>query len=241
MNYLVTPRMCPGKEPIFDPMYELCVESYRRHLRGRWEPKILTGTYRDYHAMAEDEFRQIHALWQAGHNCFFVDADTVAASPLEVFGRYPQMMMFWKTCDVYKAGRPYLNAGVMYFPASMDAKLWEIGLARAAKGFDPSTWGQDQQAWNDMFYAQDPVPALDPAMNWSPHVRSPISAAEAKILHFHATKDANRALDLVRQVLTGEKPRTFHVLSPAVYPEKRRVIHDDGTGNPRYLEDGETV
>lgn len=191
MNYLL--GQVYDLASIYMAMYRISRQSFRRNLEGEYEELFLHEDYpkplemAGYRAMYQHSFREIRSLVGSGNNVFVCCCDTFCQRPTEVFGKYDRMMMFWETSGFLYRDRPQLNGGVMYFPATMDLGLWEKAEARVATLGD--NWGEIQEIYNDMFRAQSPEPKLDPAMNWSPYVKNPVPEDEAKIIHYHASRN----------------------------------------------------
>lgn len=210
MNYLLGQVYDLGS--IYMEMYQISRNSFRRYLRGEYEELFLHEDYPKplemdgYRAMYRHSFAEIRRLVESGNNVLVCCCDTFCQRPTEIFGRYEQMMMFWKTSGPDYRERPQLNGGVMYFPASMDLELFQPAEERIAKlGND---WGEIQEIYNDMFWAQSPVPELNPAMNWCPLVKNPLDESEANIIHFHASRDSQKTRETMK-----ERSRTCASLS----------------------------
>jgi len=196
-------RLTGGDYKTYESLVEISLASARRYLAGKWSPLILHGDYsnrpyeRGFSEMYRIMFQVMRKCYDAGDNVLFLDPDTLFIKETEVFGRFTQMMLFWPT-DPAKRRHfdPYLNAGIVYVPATMDAKLWRFANAAPMM----SEWNDSQDIFNEMFYAQRPVPELHPELNWSPNVPSTIRMDEASLLHFNSTRGALGVLETMREL-----------------------------------------
>lgn len=188
------PRLTHGHH-IYHRLADIAWQSYKRYLAGEWKefPVIESS----WGAMWTSAFNNSREL-SKDNNIFIVGADTIAVKPIEVFGKYHQLMMFWRTDPPFKEPYPsYLNAELLYIPQGLSDEIWEVGAGKVRDMVtDPKCeYDRIQAIWNDMFWAQNPVPELEPAMHWSPLVASPIEEKDAKIIHFHASRGPDHALE----------------------------------------------
>ena len=139
-------------------MHEVSAESYRAFLEGEWELKFITGEVDQINQAFERTFWAIHELWHSEPcNILYTDPDTIAVKHINIFDQYPKFMMFNHTDPKQFVGpNPYnrafehfFNAGVRYFPASMDEKIWELG-ASMAQTWDYATYDTEQIILNAM-------------------------------------------------------------------------------------------
>lgn len=182
----------------------LSLASARKHLRGDWEPLIIGGdhSHLPYNeavsAMYCDLFDHLQRLYDEGHNILHLDPDVAFVKPTRIFGRFRSMRLFWHTDPPQRNEfDPYLNAGVVYLPASMDPALWQFVDYDAA---GMREWNDSQDIFNRMFYDQHPVPRLRPRLNWSPNVPSPIGERRAQVVHLNSTRGADEALERMREL-----------------------------------------
>lgn len=193
----------------YQEMAELSLRSFRRHLAGSWQAELLQGDYssegflQGVNLMYRDTFVQLEAWHAQGDNTLLLDQDTLCLRPTEIFGRFKHLMLFYLTdppVDEVGGFAPYLNAGIVYVPASMPPRAWrpmhrDLGAMRA--------WDDSQRIWNEMFYGQDPVPELHPELHWSPNVPTPLPRGDAHIIHLNSTRGSAAALGQMRDYDRG--------------------------------------
>lgn len=180
----------------FRRMYELSSASARKHLVGVNEHVLIMGEPgpMDLPKLFQRTFRATYDLWCTGANVLYLNVDTLVVKPTEVFGKFSEFRMFTPTVPMkWMEFNPYLNAGVRYFPAEMDAGLWNIGVNRM-RDYDVSYWGHEQMAYNAMYREQGTRAGFVYELNYGmpPDVRAlmEIDKSDATILHFHATRGA---------------------------------------------------
>jgi hypothetical protein len=207
MNYLVIPcyTLLEETSEVFHQMRELSIASFKKNLKGVWQSLTLHGTILDdrfetrFSRMHMEMFNRLYKLWEEGHNVLFVDTDTLCLNPTYIFEVFNEMRMFWNTAELKESDtytprfKPYLNAGVMYFPATMTQETWDVGLRQMPF---IKHWDDSQEIYNEMFRSQfeDNRFPLNPFMNFSPHVESGIAIKQALIVHFHGSKDYSATL-----------------------------------------------
>lgn len=192
----------------YEAMTELSIASADRYLAGDWTALVLTGDMtcctfeRGFSRMYREMFAALRDCYEAGDSVLFLDPDTLFLRPTEIFGRFDELMLFWLTDPSVAYGfDPYLNAGIVYVPASMDPTLWRF-VDDAAPSM--SEWNDSQIIFNRMFYAQQPVPELHPELNWSPSVEMPGPLKDAHLVHFNSTRGAPAVLERMR-ALSAER------------------------------------
>jgi len=198
-------------------MHEVSAESYRAFLEGNWELKFITGEVSQINQAFERTFWAIHDLWHSEPcNILYTDPDTIAVKHIDMFGRYPKFMMFNHTDPKqFNGSNPYnrsyehfFNAGVRYFPASMDKKIWQLGT-EMAQTWDYNTYDTEQVILNAMLWDQGITvnEALDPTVAWQlfhPDLTfgqqwNGCSIYDARILHLHSSRGADNRLAFMRQ------------------------------------------
>lgn len=178
---------------VYDEMAELARRSFRKYLVGDWDEYIHWKA--DWTELWKSMFYTCRDLCQQGHNVFVIGADTIATKPVEVFGRYDNLMMFWHTDPPVRKPFPgYMNSELLYIPANLTERLWRIGEKMITDVSAKWDYDRIQVIWNYMYWAQKPAPGLVPQLHWSPEVPSPISESEASILHFHASRGPEKML-----------------------------------------------
>lgn len=194
MNLVIMPRLIPGHH-IYHRLADIAWRSYKQYLAGDWQEFPITEHV--WQPLWISVFTKCREL-SNDHNIFIVGADTIATKPIDVFGKYSQLMMFWRTDPPMKEPYPsYLNSELLYIPQGLSEDLWEIGAGKVREmpGDPQCDYDRIQVIWNDMFWAQVPVPELEPEMHWSPLVASPIEEKDAKIIHFHASRGPDHVLE----------------------------------------------
>jgi hypothetical protein len=197
-------------------MHEVSAESYRAFLQGDWELKFITGEVEQINQAFEKTFWAIHDLWHSEPcNILYTDPDTIAVKPVEIFGQHQKFLMFNHT-DPKQFDRPnpynrsypnFFNAGVRYFPATMDEKIWQLGTAMASN-WDYATYDTEQIILNAMLWDQgvSVEQALQPTVAWQlfhPNLEfgqqwNGCSISDAKILHLHSSRGADNRLAFMK-------------------------------------------
>lgn len=203
-------------------MHKISAASYQKFLGGDWELKFITGDVGQINEAFERTFWAIHELWHSEPcNILYTDPDTLAIKPVDFWDRYQHFLMFNHTDPKqFNKSNPYnrqykdfFNAGVRYFPATMNESIWQLGTTMA-KTWDPSTYDTEQIILNAMLWDQGIVlnEALDPTMAWQlfhPDLNfgqawNGCSIQDAKILHLHSSRGADGRLafmtDTARQL-----------------------------------------
>jgi hypothetical protein len=198
-------------------MHEISVASYNKFLQGDWELKFITGQVGQINEAFERTFWAIHDLWHSEPcNILYTDPDTIAIKPVEFWDRYSDFRMFNYTDPrQYTGANPYgrqfanfFNAGVRYFPSTMNSEVWGIGSSMA-KSWDTSTYDTEQIILNAMLWDQGITleQALEPAQAWQlfhPDVNfgnawNGCSINDARILHLHSSRGAVDRLSFMTQ------------------------------------------
>jgi hypothetical protein len=189
-------------------MHEISVATFKHFLQGDWELKFITGEVEQINQAFELTFWAIHDLWHSEPcNILYTDPDTMAIQAVEIFGRYQNFLMFNHTdpkefnrTNPYNRTYPhFFNAGVRYFPATMNESIWQLGRDMA-QTWDPSTYDTEQIILNAMLWDQGITfdQAFDPTIAWQ-LFRSDFNflqqwnacpIQEARILHLHSSRGA---------------------------------------------------
>jgi len=199
-------------------MHQLSVGSYTKFLQGDWELKFFTGKVDNINQAFAKTFWAIHNLWHSEPcNILYTDPDTLAVASVNPWNQYQNFMMFNYTDpkklnnnNVYnKSFSNFFNAGVRYFPASMNPETWKVGTA-IANAWDHSTYDTEQIILNEMLWSQgltvDAV--LDPGMAWQWFLPSlefntnwnNFPLQQAKILHFHSSRGSDSRIELMKNI-----------------------------------------
>ena len=202
-------------------LHEMSLDSFNQHLKGDWELKFFTGEFHDINQAFESTFWAIHDLWhQEPCNILYTDPDTLAVQPVDVFGKFPNFMMFNHT-DPRTFDRDgivfehFFNAGVRYFPSTMSEETWKLG-ADMARNWNYNSYDTEQIILNAMLWSQglDVQQVHHPKLNWmamslrnmDPAWMSAHSAwnlfpiESAEIIHFHSSRGAQAVKQIMELV-----------------------------------------
>lgn len=196
--------------------HEISLKSFSHYLQGEWDYVYIDGEFDTIHLALRHTFYEVYKLWSENAPCniLYTDPDTLALRPLSIWGRYHKFMMFnlsepkhFSVNNVYGEKFPYFcNAGVRYFPATMDQHTWDIGLAMADQ-WDLSDYNTEQVILNKMLWSQgmDITEILVPEMAYQAHwlpgmdiwrqdIWNGIEINRANILHVHSSRDLDKKL-----------------------------------------------
>ena len=201
-------------------MHRISVGSYSRHLKGTWELKFISGRVDNINQAFQKTFKEIYSLWSQGNvNILYTDPDTVARQDFDPWNISDRFMMFnftdprsFDTPNQY--GRKFanfFNAGVRYFPATMNQKVWDQALSMVNQ-WDHSTYDTEQIILNAMLWDQGVKlhEALMPTMAYQAHWlpdRAPvhdqdrwngISINQATIVHTHSSRNIDVKLGFMK-------------------------------------------
>jgi hypothetical protein len=197
-------------------MHEVSTATYQKFLQGDWELKFITGEVDQINQAFERTFWAIHDLWHSEPcNILYTDPDTIAVKPVNFWDQYQHFLMFNHTDPKqFNRSNPYnrtyphfFNAGVRYFPASMDSSIWKLGTDMA-RTWDYATYDTEQIILNAMLWDQgiELEQALDPTMAWQlfhPDLNfgqqwNNCSIYDAKVLHLHSSRGADNRLAFMK-------------------------------------------
>lgn len=197
-------------------MHEVSAASHRHFLQGQWELKFITGEVDQITQAFEKTFWAIHDLWHNEPcNILYTDPDTIVIRPVEIFDQYHNFLMFNYT-DPKQFNNPnpynrsytnFFNAGVRYFPSTMNETIWQLGTGMA-QNWDYSTYDTEQIILNAMLWEQGLTlnDALDPTVAWQlfhPNLDfgqqwNGCAITDAKILHLHSSRGADNRLEFMK-------------------------------------------
>ena len=95
--------------------------------------------------------------------------------------------------------------GILYIPASLPKKIWDIGFEKYNGYLQQKElpWATDQTVFNHMLYAQniDPSSLLDNKLHYLDKTPSlnEISKEDAQILHYFGTRGREEAFDNMKK------------------------------------------
>jgi hypothetical protein len=207
-------------------MHDISCASFDQYLQGDWELKFITGEFENISQAFEYTHWMISKYWHQGNcNILYTDPDTVCQKPTDIFNKFDKFMMFnYTEPRTFDRPNPYgcyfenfFNAGVRYFPAAMDRKLWGLGNTLATK-WDHSTYDTEQLILNAMLWRQKITleQALHPEIVYQAP-RLPLISQEAQdewngvamsqahIVHVHGSRDSAVKLNLMKQIRESTK------------------------------------
>jgi hypothetical protein len=206
-------------------MHQLSVGSYTKHLKGEWELKFIQGSVDNINDAFKQTFRAIYDLWRQGDtNILYTDPDTVAFKDIDPWQISDRFMMFnftepksLETENHYGRKFPhFFNAGVRFFPAGMEQRIWDIGL-EMLNNWEEGTYNTEQTILNAMLWDQgvslDQVlrPAWAYQAQWLPN-QAPlwlqdqwngIDINSSFIIHMHSSRNIDEKLAFMKQI-TGQ-------------------------------------
>ena len=209
---------------LYSSMSEILCESVDTFLDGDWEFEIIENEVENYQQIFDTNFAEVHEMWDNGNNnILFLDLDTIMLKPVSIFDKLNKFQMFNYTDPKTLSGKDadnkyglkhehYFNAGVRYYPSSMSKDVWDLGW-KYAKDWDYNTWGTEQIIFNEMMFSQhsNVNEWIDPTMNFQMMNAVPqaitnaqylqsieswnsIGINEAKIMHLHGTRGADKTV-----------------------------------------------
>lgn len=209
---------------LYSSMSEILCESVDTFLDGDWEFEIIENDVENYQQIFDTNFAEVYEMWDNGNNnILFLDLDTIMLKPVSIFDKLNKFQMFNYTDPKTLSGKDadnkyglkhehYFNAGVRYYPSSMSKDVWDLGW-KYAKDWDYNIWGTEQIIFNEMMYSQhsNVNEWIDPTMNFQMMNAVPqaitnaqylqsieswnsIGINEAKIMHLHGTRGADKTV-----------------------------------------------
>lgn len=198
----------------YDLMHRISRASAEKFLKGPWEAIIWDDPAPSRLEIFKRNWRRIRDLWhQEPCNILYLDSDTMFINPTEIFSRFNEFRLFnWSDPKTRTPFKNYYNAGVRYYPASMDTKVWAIGDA-VAKHWVDDNWGMEQDVFNFMFWYQDVADPHHPELNWQAQnmiVGRPdqqekleqwntIKVTDASLLHLHGSRGPKHTAMLMQK------------------------------------------
>ena len=186
--------------------YELSRDSFQKNLKDCDEMIMLTGEVDHIQKMFKDHLFRIYEIWKSEPcNILYCGPDTFCRKPLSIFGKFDNFCMFNYTDPRSAFGfKHFFNADVRYYPHNMEQDIWDLGL-RMAEQWDLSVWNTEQIILNKMLWEQTikfkDVYRPDIAWQgiWDKKGNGNIDLEDAKIVHFHATRNVKRAIDKMQK------------------------------------------
>lgn len=203
-------------------MHQISVGSFTRHLKGDWELMFFKGRVDNINDAFKQTFQEIYDLWKGGGvNILYTDPDTVAIKDFDPWKISDKFMMFNFT-DPKKFDRPnsygrsfenFFNAGVRWFPSTMDSKIWHMGQEMLSQ-WEDGTYDTEQIILNSMLWDQGVKlqDVLRPEMAyqaqwlpsqaplWFQDIWNGIHLGQATIVHTHSSRNIDQKLALMKQL-----------------------------------------
>lgn len=198
----------PSQKAFWQELTDFSINTYRKFLAGDWEHRIIEVPNPEHHDYAFKEcYDQIKKWNKKGHNVYYTNVDIIVVKPIQIFGEYEDMKMWW-TSDP-RMREPFglnFNCGTAYFPKEMDKSLWDyadnIYKTELAKTDRPD-WALDQDIYNFMLHMQngDVTRHLDNTMHYLVGADgfNNIQKEEAKLLHYFTTRGADQAFARMKE------------------------------------------
>lgn len=213
---------------LYQRMYAISRASARQYLSGSWQEMLFSAPVLDARMFQIAQWYHIKELWfREPCNILAATADVMFVDAVEIFGTFPHMMLFNYTdpkthadLKIYLDGAGhYFNDAVVYYPSTMDPKIWELGERHMRDWFHHSQahWDCGQLINNHMYWSQ-PIATdqrLFPMLNFSAHSlrqtdadtvayheqwNSGCSFDAAKILHFAGSRGAAETVQIMQQL-----------------------------------------
>ena len=203
----------------------LSLGSARHFLEGDWEYILFDEEIDNINLAMPLNNDRIYELWHKEPcNILWVGPDVQFKKPTKIFGEFNEFRMFnWTDPKTHDGNNPwnykidnYFNGDMMYFPHTMDPKLWDMHDELAqdwAVDNTTKTWGNDQIVANKMFWSQNIPweqahrPDLFYQAQWIPW--APIEqmnewnkydSRAAHIIHWHGSRDVQLRLAIMTQI-----------------------------------------
>ncbi len=199
----------PEDKAFWEEITKVSIDSFKGRLKGKWEYRLIENdSGKPHDDIFFEMFKQLYEWWKEGHNVFYVNVDMVCVAPIEIFGKYKYLAMFWHTeapPEHYSHG--HFNCGVLYLPKEIKQEVWDYGFELWEKYWQGERveWAQDQTIYNEMMFKQDvdPTTFLDNSLHYLAKVPlwNVIPKEEAKIMHYFSTRGRDEALACMREDL----------------------------------------
>lgn len=201
-----------GKAQVYEQMYALSRNSAKKYLAGEWEEIKFTAPVLDARFFQIALWYLIKELWHKEPcNILVMGSDTLFIRPTEIFGKFNEMRMFNYSDPKHLTEVPHnFNADVIYYPATMDPRVWEMGERRMGDwlSHEDSDWALGQHILNGMIWSQgiSVEEMLKPEYAWQV-LGQEIEQAErwnncsldnAMVLHFHGSRGNESRLDSMK-------------------------------------------
>jgi len=207
----------------YENMYSISRASAEQFLAGDWEEIKTVSPVLDARLFQIAQWYTVRELWfREPCNILCMGSDTLFVKPVEIFDQYNDMMLFnYTDPQTHPEFKHYLNDDVKYFPANMNPSVWELGERLFEQWFthSESDWAWGQLVHNHMFWSQYPNeknsdtipnPLIDPSLvfQYLPYSKEAVESfnsckfEDAKILHFHGSRNQENRLAAMRDIAT---------------------------------------
>lgn len=238
---------------LYEAMSEIVIHSARRFIKSDFDVHIIRSEVNSYQEIFHTNFQKVYDLWRddGPNNILYLDGDTLVTGEVNIFDNLKDFQMFNYTASRKLKSKEnkynlmfehYFNAGIRYYPATMNSHVWDTGW-EYAKDWDYDFWGTEQAIFNKMMYSQNPDHTywLKPDMGFQV-IGIPFNQLfndnviermnkwnnanfrDAKIMHLHGTRDAVNTLVsqwVLWRNITGEE-----------FKFSKIKIDTDSYGNP---------
>ncbi len=181
-------------------------------------------------------------------NLVLVGTDSLCVKPVQIFGRFSEFRLFTpaesplpiQTDPIlgdWNGDWTYMSSGTVYFPHSAAEALIPLFRQYIELGSQYSDiYDYDQYFVNRIFYSQPPVACHPNEFYWDLNYNEPVERnnftipiprSEAKIVHFHASRNADLALSKMREEWANVSKRMISGLVSVILPttgRKDRVV-----------------
>lgn len=167
-----------GKYNTYKMMGDWALESMKKYVKDADEVRFFGKEVKNVDEMFIDVFYELYKMnKEEGANIIFSTCDILAIKPVEMFGKWNYMKLFWgarikqglaedkyypahylknftDTCP----GKPFqFMNGPIYFPHNLDKKVWDLCFDLLKNWKWKKEWGWDMSIYNMMFYSQEKV------------------------------------------------------------------------------------
>ena len=210
-----TPWQLNNTFNIYKQMQMLSIESFQKNLLGEWKLIELDGKFESLQQSWIDIIKQIQQLWHNHYPCniLWADTDTLCVKPLDIFDKFQEFRIFTDRDPLEQ--HQYHNAGVKYYPASIQSTFWDQ-MQQELDNWDFNIYDTEQRVHTKLMWAQ---PSLHLNINQKQEwVASQIGmmyeandknlgfesltphSLEKCILHFHSSRDPMGRLKWMQEV-----------------------------------------
>lgn len=210
---------------LYKRMYQLSRASVKHFLEGKYTEICQQGDLEYVGQQAKLGWKYLRDLWHSEPcNMFILGPDCSMIRPTKIFGEFNEFRMFnWTDPKNHDGNNPwnykienYFNADMMYFPHTMDPKLWDM-YDELVKDWEvdntSKTWGNDQIVANKMFWSQNIPweqahrPDLFYQAQWIPWMPieqmnewNQYDSKNAHVIHWHGSRSVPLRLSIMTEI-----------------------------------------